>query len=73
MGGGTYGPYSGRQFSSASDTDTEQIVARSEAHDSGLCAASAAFLKSPFSGLGPGRQAATGCKVSPAYNAPERR
>ena len=39
MGGIIYGPYTGRWFSSTRDTDIEHIVARSEAHDSGLCAA----------------------------------
>ena len=37
--GGVYGPYTGRWFASKSDTDIEHMVARSEAHDSGLCAA----------------------------------
>ena len=37
-----YGPYTGRWFASPRDTDIEHIVARSEAHDSGLCAADAA-------------------------------
>ena len=37
--GGVYGPYTGRWFASTSDTDIEHMVARSEAHDSGLCAA----------------------------------
>ena len=37
--GGVYGPYTGRWFASGSDTDIEHMVARSEAHDSGLCAA----------------------------------
>ena len=37
--GGVYGPYTGRWFTSKSDTDIEHMVARSEAHDSGLCAA----------------------------------
>ena len=37
--GGVYGPYTGRWFASQRDTDIEHIVARSEAHDSGLCAA----------------------------------
>ena len=37
--GGVYGPYTGRWFASQSETDIEHIVARSEAHDSGLCAA----------------------------------
>ena len=40
--GGVYGPYTGRWFASPRDTDIEHIVARSEAHDSGLCAADAA-------------------------------
>ena len=40
MGGRIYGPYTGRYFVSTSETDIEHIVARSEAHDSGLCAAS---------------------------------
>ncbi len=34
-----YGPYTGTYFSSIRETDIEHIVARSEAHDSGLCAA----------------------------------
>ncbi len=42
MGGRIYGPYSGTTFASTSETDIEHIVARSEAHDSGLCAADAA-------------------------------
>ena len=37
-----YGPYTGRCFASTTDTDIEHIVAASEAHDSGLCAADAA-------------------------------
>ena len=40
MGGIIYGPYTGRTFSSTRETDIEHIVARSEAHDSGLCATS---------------------------------
>ena len=40
--GGIYGPYTGTWFNSIKDTDIEHIVARSEAHDSGLCAASPA-------------------------------
>ncbi len=39
--GGIYGPYTGRWFDSTRETDIEHIVAPSEAHDSGLCAASA--------------------------------
>ena len=37
MGDIIYGPYTGRWFSSTRETDIEHIVARSEAHDSGLC------------------------------------
>ena len=37
--GAVYGPYTGRCFASTRDTDIEHIVAASEAHDSGLCAA----------------------------------
>ena len=37
--GQIYGPYTWRRFSSMRETDIEHIVARSEAHDSGLCAA----------------------------------
>ena len=39
--GGIYGPYTGQWFSSTGDTDIEHIIARSEAHDSGLCASNA--------------------------------
>ena len=39
--GKVYGPYTGRCFASPSETDIEHMVARSEAHDSGLCAANA--------------------------------
>ena len=42
LGGRIYGPYTGRHFSSTRETDIEHMVATSEAHDSGLCAASAA-------------------------------
>ena len=38
MGGIIYGPYTGRMFADRGETDIERIVARSEAHDSGLCA-----------------------------------
>ena len=41
MGGIVYGPYTGTWFDSTSQTDIEHIVARSEAHDSGLCATDA--------------------------------
>ena len=39
MGGRIYGPYTGRYFLSTRRTDIEHIVAVSEGHDSGLCAA----------------------------------
>ena len=39
--GAVYGPYTGRCFESTRQTDIEHIVAASEAHDSGLCAADA--------------------------------
>ncbi|MCY4582730.1 MAG: hypothetical protein OXE50_08035, partial [Chloroflexi bacterium] len=42
MGGIIYGPYTGTWFDSTTQTDIEHIVARSEAHDSGLCAVDAA-------------------------------
>lgn len=37
--GAVYGPYTGTCFASTRETDIEHIVAASEAHDSGLCAA----------------------------------
>ena len=40
--GGIYGPSTGMWFESIKETDIEHIVARSEVHDSGLCAAGAA-------------------------------
>lgn len=42
MLGGVYSPYTGEWFDSRAKTDIEHIVARSEAHDSGLCSASVA-------------------------------
>ena len=41
MGDRIYGPYTGTCYSSTQETDIEHIVARSEAHDSGLCSADA--------------------------------
>lgn len=38
--GGIYGPYTGTCYAAKTETDIEHIVALSEAHDSGLCAAS---------------------------------
>ena len=49
LGGHVYGPYTGRYFASRSQTDVEHIVAISEAHDSGLCAAEPATRRR-FSG-----------------------
>lgn len=37
--GRIYSPYTGECFTSKTETDIEHIVARSEAHDSGLCSA----------------------------------
>lgn len=45
MGGRIYGPYTGRYFASRRQTDIEHIVAVSEAHDSGLCAADRAVRR----------------------------
>ena len=42
MDGRIYGPYTGRTFANTRQTQIEHIVALSEAHDSGLCAADAA-------------------------------
>lgn len=39
--GGIWSPYTGRTFTDRRKTDIEHIVARSEAHDSGLCSTSA--------------------------------
>jgi len=35
--GGIYSPYTGECFVDKTETDIEHMVARSEAHDSGLC------------------------------------
>ena len=43
--GGVYSPYTGEWFADKFETDIEHIVARSEAHDSGLCAAGATKRK----------------------------
>ena len=40
--GAVYGPYTGTCFTSTTESDIEHIIAASEAHDSGLCAADAA-------------------------------
>ena len=45
MSGIVYGSYTGRTFADRGETDIEHIVARSEAHDSGLCAADSATRK----------------------------
>ena len=39
--GGVYSPYTAEWFADKYETDIEHIVARSEAHDSGLCSAGA--------------------------------
>ncbi len=38
--GGIYGPYTGTCYATKLETDIEHMIATSEAHDSGLCAAS---------------------------------
>ena len=43
--GGIFSPYNMECFGDRSETDIEHIVARSEAHDSGLCAASGEVRK----------------------------
>ena len=48
MNGLVYSPYNGITYEDRYDTDIEHIVARSEAHDSGLCSASDA-TKAQFS------------------------
>lgn len=46
MGGRIYSPYSGKYFSTTEETQIEHIVALSEAHNSGLCSASASARRS---------------------------
>ena len=53
--GGVYGPYTGRWFASQFETDIEHMVARSEAHDSGLCTADEG-LGVGYPGFGSGRE-----------------
>ncbi len=52
MGGLIYGPYTGTCFTHRGETDIEHLIARSEAHDSGLCAQKAAtraaFARDPL-------------------------
>ena len=45
LNGLVYGPYTGTHFQDTGQTDIEHIVARSEAHDSGLCAGDAEIKK----------------------------
>ena len=40
--GGLFSPYTNEAFNSKGDADIEHVVARAEAHDSGLCRADAA-------------------------------
>ena len=51
MGGIIYGPYTGTHFASTRETDIEHMVARSEAHDSGLCDSDDAMKKAFASDL----------------------
>ena len=52
LDGLVYGPYTGTCFAHRGQTDIEHVVARSEAHDSGLCARDAAtraaFARDPL-------------------------
>ena len=43
--GGMWSPYDGTRFDSLRESDIEHVIAVSEAHDSGLCAASAAVRR----------------------------
>ena len=43
--GGVFSPYTCEVFDSTTETDIEHIIARSEAHDSGLCSADAAMRR----------------------------
>ena len=45
LNGQIMSPYTGEVFASTAETDIEHIVATSEAHDSGLCAASASVRR----------------------------
>ena len=53
MGGIIYSPYTGRHFADVSETDIEHIVAKAEAHVSGMCARGirekTAFANDPLS------------------------
>ena len=49
MGDRVYGPYTGRYYACRREADIGHMVAASEAHDSGLCAADAA-MKRRFAG-----------------------
>ena len=40
--GGVYGPYTGRCFDNARQTDVEHVISLSEGHDSGMCGRSQA-------------------------------
>ena len=40
MGGRIYGPYTRTNFTSPGETEIDHLIAKSEAHDSGLCKAS---------------------------------
>ena len=52
MLGGMWSPYDGTEFDSLRESDIEHIVAVSEAHDSGLCAASRNLRRMFASDLG---------------------
>ena len=48
MGGEICSPYTGECFESRTETDIEHIIALSEAHDSGLCAATDEVKRQTF-------------------------
>lgn len=49
--GGMFSPYDGTVFDSLRESDIEHVIAVSEAHDSGLCSASAAVRRAFASDL----------------------
>ena len=65
--GGVYGPYTGTCFAHDGQTDIEHMVATSEAHDSGMCARSAAERRAFASDL------ANLTLASPAVNRHQKR
>ena len=73
MGGIIYGPYTGNTYSSTRETDIEHIVARSEAHDSGLCAASDTTRRALLVGPAESHARKSECQSSPEERQGRRR